>query len=160
MCNPPSFYDDEIMKQQKKYDPFVQSRQIHKKKVYSTFEWTGLTKNLNVRNPEQLITSTYAANKLMATSGESTFKKALQRRKSRQSTYSPNCVDFDYIGNSASFEHCIKKQVGMPHPNSSQINFEMKLRGYKNTSDFLGEKPFEYPEKKSFSPVQVFSKKQ
>ena len=33
-----------------------------------------------------------------------------------------------------------------------QINFNMNLRNYKNTSNFGADKPFKYPPPKAFSP--------
>jgi hypothetical protein len=70
----------------------------------------------------------------------------MARRKSRQSTHSPNNIDFDYIGNSGTFHHLIQKRNEKGgSPNTSQLNYEMKLRGYKNSTSFIAEKPWLYP---------------
>lgn len=34
---------------------------------------------------------------------KSLFTQVLKRRKSRQSTFAPGCIDFDYAGDSAKF---------------------------------------------------------
>jgi hypothetical protein len=42
--------------------------------------------------------------------GENEYKRVMERRKSRQSTYAPCTIDIDYAGDSAKFEHLIKNQ--------------------------------------------------
>jgi hypothetical protein len=80
---------------------------------------------------------------------ESEYKRVLTRRKSRQSVHAPTVIDIDYVGNSAGFAHLINK-----NGTSSNINFSMNLRNYKNDLDFKGKEPFIYPQKREFRPEE------
>ena len=52
----------------------------------------------------------------------------------------PSTIDFEYIGNSScKMEHLIGTS------DKSQLNFELNLRGYKNTTQFKGDAPWIYP---------------
>ena len=44
-------------------------------------------------------------------------------------------------------------------PNKDQLNFEMKLRTYRNISEFKANKPWCYPSTKQFSQKHQWSKK-
>jgi len=44
-------------------------------------------------------------------------------------------------------------------PNKVQINFEVKLRNYKNLSGFLGSQPWTYPAIKEFTPAKQWESK-
>ena len=47
---------------------------------------------------------------------ETTFIKAIRKRKSRKSTRNYSTVDFEYIGNTSQYQHLIgKRAVGMPN---------------------------------------------
>ena len=62
-------------------------------------------------------------------------------------------VDIDYKGDSAQFQHLIKNNKGIKdlvQPNQANIQFSMKLRSYKNTSDFQAQKAFQVPGLKKF----------
>ena len=83
--------------------------------------------------------------------GNSLFNTVLKRRKSRMSTYAPGILDFDYAGDSAKYAHLIEKRED-GRPDRGQLNFEMNLRQYKNTTEFNAFKPFLFPGVKSFSP--------
>ena len=73
----------------------------------------------------------------------------MARRKSRQSTHAPVNIDFDYCGDSGQFSHLIKKREGIVgNTTTDQLNFEMKLRGYKNTTEYSAEQPWAYPANK------------
>jgi len=71
---------------------------------------------------------------------QSEFKRVLTRRKSRQSVAAPTVIDIDYKGNSSNFSHLINKDG-----TTSNINFCMNLRNYKNDTDFLAKEPFMFP---------------
>lgn len=57
-----------------------------------------------------------------------------QRQKSRLSTNNFNNVDFEYHGNSSSFSHLIKRKFGN-RPNTTQLNFQCRLRSYNSKSE-------------------------
>ena len=61
----------------------------------------------------------------------------MKRRKSRQSCNTFVNVDIDYIGNAGAYQHIFKN--GPSHPNQASLNFKMKLRNYKNNTDFVAE---------------------
>jgi len=43
-------------------------------------------------------------------------------------------------------------------PNKQQLNFELKLRNYKNLSDFYTHKPWLYPPIRDFSPAKQLAR--
>lgn len=89
--------------------------------------------------------------------GDNEYKRVMQRRKSRQSTYAPCTIDIDYAGDSAKFEHMINNQDFFSgQPNKQLLNFGMKLRNYKNCTTFDAQQPFVYPPKKVFHPHYVY----
>lgn len=82
----------------------------------------------------------------------------MQRRKSRLSTLAPTNVDLDYAGNTNTVVHLINK-VGSPRGGSAtqaEINFAMNLRGYKCTTNYIAEQPWEYPQKKEFKVAEIY----
>ena len=83
----------------------------------------------------------------------------MKRRKSRQSNIGPGCIDFDYAGDSAQYHHLIKERKDLGMPNKEQLNFEMKLRTYRNITDFKAGKPWCYPATKEFSQKHQWSKR-
>ena len=60
----------------------------------------------------------------------------------------PSNCDLDFVGNTSDYSHLIKNMT----LDRDQINFNMNLRNYKNTSNFGAEKPFKYPPPRAFSP--------
>ena len=72
----------------------------------------------------------------------------MKRRKSRQSTNAPNTVDIEYAGDTGMFAHLMGKRgslIAGDTPNTNQLNYEMKLRTYRNITDFQAQSPWEYP---------------
>lgn len=67
------------------------------------------------------------------------------------STFAPGVLDFDYAGDSAKYQHLIEKRAD-GRPDKGQLNFEMNLRAYKNTTEFKAFRPFLFPATKAFSP--------
>ena len=67
------------------------------------------------------------------------------------STFAPGVLDFDYAGDSAKYQHLIEKRAD-GRPDKGQLNFEMNLRAYKNTTEFKAFRPFLFPSTKAFSP--------
>ena len=82
------------------------------------------------------------------TANRSEFKRVITRRKSRQSVNAPTNCDIDFVGNTSQYSHMIKNL----NLNKDELNFNMNLRNYKNTSNFGADKPFKYPAQKAFSP--------
>lgn len=81
----------------------------------------------------------------------------MERRKSRQSTYAPTTVDIDYAGDTAKFEHIFKhRDYYQGCPNPGILNFGMKLRGYKCTTNYQAAEPWHYPAKKTFHPSTIY----
>ena len=79
---------------------------------------------------------------------KSEFKRVITRRKSRQSVHAPLNCDIDYIGNTNDYNHLVKNlNLG-----KDELNFNMNLRSYKNSSNFGPERPWKYPAPKVFSP--------
>lgn len=89
-----------------------------------------LTTNINIKSEDDFT----AKSKSMKpgekgeTQRPSLFREVLKRRKSRQSTYAPGVVDFNYAGDSAGFAHLITKREEVGYPNKVMLNFEMNLR--------------------------------
>lgn len=82
----------------------------------------------------------------------SLFQYVLERRDSRQSTLAPCVIDFDYAGDSGQYHHLIKARNDLGQPNKTQLNFEMKLRTYKNVTEYNANRPWCFPSVKQFSP--------
>lgn len=59
----------------------------------------------------------------------------------------PTQVDFEYQGNSAG----LLNEFVSKH-NKDQVNFELNLRQYKQTSEFKANEPFIYPAVRAFRP--------
>ena len=90
--------------------------------------------------------------KIIETARPSLYTQVLKRRKSRQSNFGPGCIDFDYAGNSAVYNHLIQKRKDLGHPTTDQLNFEMKLRTHRCGTDYNAASPWLYPEIKEFNP--------
>ena len=76
----------------------------------------------------------------------------LRRKNSRQSTYAPCVLDFDYAGDSGQYQHLITTRKDLGLPNKTQLNFEMKLRTYKNITEYNANRAWCFPSVKQFSP--------
>ena len=74
------------------------------------------------------------------------------RRKSRLSTFGPTTVDIDYRGDTGALNHMIQTRRTSGSPSTSEVNFAMQLRGYRNISEFKASKPWNYPPHREFSP--------
>lgn len=110
-----------------------------------------MVQNTNLINQSLNYTSRHEAQ------GPSEYRRVMQRRKSRQSTFAPVAVDFDYAGDCGKFDHIFKARNSTNgSPNASQLNFEMKLRGYRNDTDFKADRPWLVPFKREFSPSQQY----
>ena len=83
---------------------------------------------------------------------QSLFNQVLKRRKSRQSNEAFCNVDFDYAGDSAKINHMIERRKDLGVPNKQQLDFELRLRTYKNYNGFYAPVPWQYPSTKDFSP--------
>jgi hypothetical protein len=106
--NPPSFYYDDIEKWNKKFQKHVRERDNFKRQLQKTQEISCLTRNTNIRSNDDLAGGDQGKkHKKGASVGvdgkNSLFDKVLKRRKSRQSTFAPGVIDFDYAGNSSEY---------------------------------------------------------
>ena len=149
VANPPKFYDDDQAKWVKKFEETIKDRQRFKRTAMKIINFSAMNSNPNVKktfDPDQTLAGTsYTGGQLLPKTSE--FKQVLKRRKSRQSTRMPTQVDFEYVGNTtAQMHHLIGKG------NKDQLNFELNLRRYKNSTSFEGEQPFLYPAPKGFKP--------
>lgn len=122
-----------------------------------TMEITCLTRNTNIRSEEparrkgKKLTSQEPTMK--ANDKPSLFNKVLKRRASRQSIKAPTNIDFNYAGDSAVTQHLFERRPdGQGFANNTQLNFELNLRNYKNTTEWLAAKPFQFPAVRDFSP--------
>jgi len=123
-----------------------------------------LTRNTNIRANDDIGGDPTKKHRKGASVGtgdgkNSLFEKVLKRRKSRQSTFAPGVIDFDYAGNSADYQHLINKRSDMGFPNKTQLNFEMKLRNYKNSSEFYAGRHWCFPSVKVFSPKKQWAQR-
>lgn len=89
---------------------------MYKRQFARTSELTFLTKNTNVKEPEQKAQTSRKGKKggLSADPNEtgrpSLFNRVLKKRKSRQSNFAPGVIDFDYAGDSGKFQHLIEQR--------------------------------------------------
>ena len=111
-----------------------------------------MTRNTNIKDPEK-------GSKSEDQKANSLFGQVLKRRKSRQSNYAPGVIDFDYTGDSAKFHHLIVKRSDLGQPDQSRLNFEMKLRTYRNVTEYNAPKPWSFPSVKHFSPRKQWSER-
>ena len=65
---------------------------------------------------------------------------------------SPTNLDIEFIGNSANFQHLITNR----RLKKEDLNFNLNLRNYKNTTTFNGQDPWLFPGPKEFSPKNQF----
>jgi len=65
-----------------------------------------------------------------------------------------NC-DIDYIGNTNDFHHLVTNK----DLSKDELNFNMNLRTYGNTSNFGPEQPWKYPATKLFRPKEQLKDK-
>ena len=63
-------------------------------------------------------------------------------------------MDFHYRGNTAEYNHLIRK----PGSTSSDLNFECNLRNYANRTNFNTNKPWMYPDIKKSTPLKSSDK--
>ena len=123
---PPAFFEDDMNKWKLKFAQAIKDREIMKKQMMKTLDVTCLTRNTNVKSLDSD----------RGISDKTLFGKVMKRRNSRQSSYAPVNVDFDYAGDSAPYHHLIAQRRDLGHPNKQQLNFELKLRGNKNLTTF------------------------
>ena len=84
-------------------------------------ELTPLTVNTNLENSDEVYKTKgfhtslgfIPGGKIKSTLGlsnpdNSEYKRVMERRKSRQSTFAPCTIDVDYVGDSAKYEHIIR----------------------------------------------------
>jgi len=98
------------------------------------YQTKGFHTSLGFVSPKALKTS--MAENFKAGSEGTEYKRVMERRKSRQSNFTHNVVDIEYAGDSAKFNHMINYRIPNGLPNQSNLNFGMKLRTYKNMTDF------------------------
>ena len=152
--NPPSFYDDDMNKWRNKFAKAVSSRAQFKKQHFSKDNKSILATNDNfvAKDPDLKIAEPkYTGGSVQPTKSE--FKKVIGRRKSRQSVNSPTNCDIDFVGNSAAFHHIIKGR----NASKEDLNFNMNLRCYKNSTRFNGSDPWQFPAPKAFAPTNQFT---
>ena len=163
IANPPSFYDKDMEKWKNKFQRHIKEREIYKRNFQKTQELSCLTRNTNIKDDESVGIKSHANPKGKSLDPNkqagSLFNKVLKRRHSRQSNFAPGVIDFDYTGDSAQFDHLIKQRKDLGKPNSTQLNFELKLRNYKNITDFMAMKPWIFPPVKKFSPRQQWDQR-
>lgn len=153
----PSFYHKDIEFWQNKFQKHIKERDHHKRQLAKTQEINCLTRNTNIKAEEA---GGGKKSKKGAPVSESVdnkpslFNQVLKRRRSRQSTYAPGVIDYDYAGDSGQYQHLIEKRTdyNLGFPNKSMLTFEMNLRSYKNVTEFNAYKPFSFPSVKQFSP--------
>lgn len=167
VANPPSFYQDHVDKWQAKFAKAVKDREAQKRAMGRTMEVSCLTRNTNIRVDDgtgkrgKRGKSTAPSQSIDATNGKpSLFNQVLKRRRSRASILAPTVLDFEYAGDSAAFEHLIgKRPDGLGYPDKGQLNFEMNLRNYKNTTEFNAARPFLFPTVRQFSPRRQWAER-
>lgn len=77
-----------------------------------------------------------------------------KRRMSRQSNLNFSNVDFQYIGDTSSVSHLIKRHVGGAAPNKVQLGYELNLRTYQCDTSFKAVEPWMFPKTKIFKAVE------
>lgn len=150
VCNPPRFYEDDQAKWAKKFETSIKERKEFKRSKMARAHFNCLNSNTNLNDAfdwdAKLEGTAYTGGQLIPAKSE--FKQVLKRRKSRQSTRMPTTVDFDYLGGDAGqMSHLIGKS------DRGQLNFDLNLRRYKQTTECRHEAPFQYPSVKSFAPA-------
>jgi hypothetical protein len=156
--NPPSFYYNDIEKWNAKFAKHIKDREYIKKQFQKSSELTCRTVNSNVRQQEDRAKSLSKSHD-PKDARPSLFGKVLERRKSRQSTCAPGVIDFDYAGDSSQFHHLIIQRKDLGFPDTTRLNFEMKLRCYKNTTDYNANQPWCFPSVKQFSPRRQWAQR-
>ena len=135
---------------------------MQKKVIQKTDQISCLTLNTNIRHTAESarvfaksqVKNSNSPDKLRASQDNSKglFSQVLKRRRSRQSNDMFCNVDFDYAGDSARFQHLVSRRKDLGLPNKQQLDFECRLRQYKNINGFYASKPWMYPNVKEFSP--------
>ena len=97
---PPAFFDDDMSKWKLKFSQAIQDRALVKRQMLKTLDVSCLTRNTNIKSIE-------SGDKTNGLDDKTLFGKVMKRRNSRQSTYAPINVDFDYAGDSAPYQHLI-----------------------------------------------------
>ena len=110
--NPPTFYNQDIERWNNKFAKHIQERESFKKRYLRQTELTCLTRNTNIKqgDDEAPATTKKAGSVGHDKNKPSLFGKVLKRRTSRQSNYAPGVIDFDYAGNSSTFQHLINER--------------------------------------------------
>ena len=147
--NPPSFYEKDLDFQENKYQKVLKERQIFKAKHYKDQNLSIFTSNDNVQKHDldkKLQEDRYTGGQIQPQTSE--IKRVLKRRKSRMSVLSPTTVDFEHVGNTSEFQHIIANRS----QSKEQIQFNMNLRKYKNSTKFESNEAWQYPKVKNFSP--------
>ena len=155
---PPSFYDADVDRWYKKFSKHIDDREKQKKQMSKTMHITCRTVNTNIRAVDDMPKKGKAASKSIekaAPDGPSEFTRVMGRRRSRQSTRAPVVIDFNYAGDTAQVQHLLEKRPdGQGFASRAQLDYEMNLRNYKNTTEFNAQKPFLFPAVKAFSPAK------
>ena len=168
VANPPSFYQDHVDKWHAKFAKAVKDRENTKRQLGRTMEVSCLTRNTNIRVDDGTgkrgkrgkSTAPSTSIDAAAQGKQSLFNQVLKRRRSRASILAPNVLDFEYAGDSAKFQHLIDKRPdGLGYPDKGQLNFEMNLRNYKNTTEFNAARPFLFPAVRQFSPRRQWAER-
>lgn len=129
---PPSWYEADVENWSRKFQTARNTRMMHKTMVKSMgcFRPVG-TKNENIYDHMKP-----------------------KRRNSRQSTATFTGVDFEYSGNTSSVHHLIKNTSTNPARHPTNLNFELNLRTYRNSTKFVSQHAWEYPQAmKRYDPV-------
>lgn len=111
----------------KKFEKHIKEREAFKRNHFKGQNVTCLTRNTNIKIEDGAAKARHE---------KSLFTQVLKRRKSRMSTCAPGVIDFDYAGNSAPVNHLIRKRNDLGYPEKSQLDFELKLRSYKNITEY------------------------
>jgi hypothetical protein len=162
-----------MQKWHSKFDRAIKERADFKRRHYIGLELDPVTVNTNLENPSSLYeprpfqtsmgylsgnqispnttrnfsTTNEKVGKSVNLPGQGEYKRVMERRKSRHSTRAPVNVDLDYAGDSAKFEHILRHhEYTQGVPNTSILNFGMRLRTYKAPVDekasFLAPQPW------------------
>lgn len=158
---PPSFYDADVDRWSKKFAAHVTARAAQKKQMGKTMTITCLTRNTNIKSVDDRGKGKKGKSVVKNADekqGESLFDNVMKRRASRQSNYAPVVIDFNYAGDSSKVQHLLERRPdGQGFAGKSQLDFELNLRNYKNTTEFMAPKPFLFPTVKTFSPAKQWA---
>lgn len=110
---PPSFVYDDVQRWQGKFTKHNREREFFKKQLGRTQEISCLTRNTNIKPPEDGGMNTTTKKTARQTSFDpgqtnktyldNQFNGVLKRRKSRQSNLAPGSIDFNYAGDTSTY---------------------------------------------------------